>query len=289
MVMHQVGNTLDRVADSVGSPDGWQPLPGRDASSSVFRAGDLVVKTRAASTFEAANLSRILDEVHGALSPIQLVPHVRWHYYDGETMASAFDYVPHSDRTVDPFEVGETLARAHRALVGIDIRTGETWAGFYGEYHEFAMTTPAVADAELRELGLQLLPYARRPEVPGPFHYVHRDLHPGNVIAAEHGLCLLDWDLAHAGSAVDDLAMTALLWAADSPAAPHRAAKDILAGYSRTTSKTYTLNDPDVGPAIALAGLRQGIAAWYTDQGNCSAAYWPFVRQRTRTAVDLMM
>jgi aminoglycoside phosphotransferase (APT) family kinase protein len=288
VVVQHVGNTLDRVAEAFGSPDHWEPLPGRDPGSSAFRAGDAVVKTRVVPAFEAENLGQTLDAVHGRLSPLQLVPRIRWQCYDGETLASIFDHIPHSGRTADAVEVGETLARAHQALAGIDVRTGEMWAGFYGEYHEFAMTTAAVADDELRELGLQLLPYARRAEVPGPYHYVHRDLHPGNVIYAEQGLCLVDWDLAHAGSAVDDLAMTALLWAADSSGPPHRIAADVLIGYSTIAGKRYMLGDPDVRPAIALAGLRQGIAAWYTDQGNCSAAYWPFVRRRSRIAVELM-
>lgn len=36
-----------------------------------------------------------------------------------------------------------------------------------------------------------------------------------------------------------------------------------------------------------MAGLRQGIAGWYADAGDTSAAYWPRIRQRMRVAAEL--
>lgn len=288
MVTRRAENTLDLVTGELGPQDRWNRLPGRDTGAAAYSVDGLVVKIRTIAEYEAAGLCRSLDAVHSALAPLHLAPHTRWHCYDGETLATVFDHVPHTGQAVAPTEIGAALACAHQALAGIEVRTAEPWVGFYGEHHEFAMTTRAVADKELRDLGLALLPHARRTKVPGPCHYVHRDLHPGNVFASKHGPCLVDWDLAHAGSAVDDLAMTAVMWAAESAGPPRRVAQDILAGYNAVSGRDYTLGSEVVRPAIALAGLRQGIAAWHTDQGDCSAAYWPFVRLRTRIAAFLV-
>lgn len=288
MVVRHVADSREYVVARFGDPGDWHPLPGRDTVSEVFRTGDHVVKVQTLAPFEASMLSRVLRDVHGALAPRRLAPELRWICYDGATMATAFAHVPPAAAPADPESVGAALARAHGALARVGGRTSEPWVGFYGEHHEFAMTTPAVADEELRELGLRLLSYARRGDVPGPYHYVHRDLHPGNVVAGADGPCLVDWDLAHVGSAVDDLAMTACMWAAESPGPPDETAGRVLAGYSEQAGVAYTLRQPVMRAAIALAGLRQGVAAWFTDHGDCAAPYWPFVRRRIRVAAQLL-
>jgi hypothetical protein len=268
--------------------EGWTRLPGRDNESTVDRVGEHVVKIRPATPFAAVHLARAFADVHRALAADRLAPALELACYDGEHLATVHSRVPATAGRADPTAVGAALARCHRLLGGVPVRAGSPWIGFYGEYAEFAALVPAVDDEEIRVLGAALLPHARRSGASGPPQYVHRDLHPGNVLAGPDGVCFVDWELIHAGSALDDLAMTALMWAAESDDAPWRTVGRILAGYAAGGGAQYRPGDAGLTAALALAGLRQGVGGWFTDEGLCTAPYWPYLRKRLRTAAALL-
>jgi hypothetical protein len=285
--MLTVPDARRHVVDVLGAGE-WIRLPGRDNASTVDRVGDLVVKIRPASLFEATHLSRAFEDVHRVLAADSLAPSLHLTCYDGQELATVCGLIDATAAKPAPGAVGAALARCHRLLADVPVRAGSPWIGFYGEFAEFAALIPAVDDDEIRRLGTALLPYTRRSGVPGPPQYVHRDLHPGNVLSGPDGVCFIDWELVHAGAALDDLAMTALMWAAESDDPPWRTVGRMLAGYAEGGGPLHRPDDPGLITALGIAGLRQGVGGWFTDEGACTAPYWPYIRRRIRTAVTLL-
>lgn len=275
------------VSRAVGTQE-WVPLPGRDGISDVYAVGDSVVKLSPMTTFEATMLGRTLEEVHAALAPHGLAPAVRLVCYDGAHLGTVCSRVDEHPSSLPPEAVGGALARCHALLAGIPARWSSPWVGFYGEYAEFRAVIPAVEDDELRTLGTALLPHARRTPDWATSHYVHRDLHPANVLAGPQGPCFVDWDMVHVGTPLDDLAMTALMWAADGAADARDTVARILTGYRAVDDRSPALDSTPMRQALAVAGLRQGIGGWFTDEGRCEAPYWPYIRRRIRAAVELV-
>jgi aminoglycoside phosphotransferase (APT) family kinase protein len=283
-----VSDSRAHVMQAVGAGV-WEPLPGRDGVSRVHAVDDRVVKVSPMAEFEATMLSRTLEDVHAVLAPHGLAPSVELICYDGSLLGTVFSRIDgRSAPPPTPKAVGGALARCHTLLADLPARWSTPWVGFYGEYQEFRSVVPAVEDDELRELGIALLPHARRRLDDSVRHYVHRDLHPANVVAGPHGPCFVDWDLVHVGTPLDDLAMTALMWAAESTAEPSSTVGRMLAGYRAEGGRTPELNSTPMRQALAVAGLRQGIGGWFTDEGRCDAPYWPYIRRRIRTAVRLI-
>lgn len=281
-----VTDVRKHVEAFLGTAD-WVPVPGRDGVSDVHIAGAHVVKIRPVTAFYAELLGLAFHDVHDALAPLGLAPSLELACYDGEALATVCGHVDSTPERPTPGAVGEALARTHRRLAGVPARSSYPWIGYYGEHAEFARVVPAVADDELRRLGTALLPHCRRTSVPGPAHYVHRDLHPDNVVAGAGGPCFIDWEMVHAGAALDDLAMTALMWAAESAEPAAETVERMLAGYAAAGGTTYELDSPEFRTALALCGLRQGIGGWFSDEGTCTAPYWPYLRARIRTAAEL--
>jgi aminoglycoside phosphotransferase (APT) family kinase protein len=287
--MVRVPDTKTHVTSLSGGAD-WLPLAGRDGASDVYAVGDQVVKLRALTPFEARLLAIAFTDVHGALAPTGLAPELHMMCYDGEVFATSCELVtePVPALRPAPEDLGAALAEVHLHMAGVPGRSTQPWIGYYGEHHEFSMITPSIEDDELRELGTRLLPHAVRGDVPGPVHYVHRDVHPGNVVIGGRGPCFVDWDLVHIGSALDDLAMTTCLWAAETDAPASDTAERIIDGYAKAGHTRYALDAEPFRSAVALAGLRQGVGAWYSDEGACDAPYWPWVRRRIRAAVEIV-
>lgn len=264
------------------------PLTNSDGMSSSFRSDDVVVKVRPCSPFEAEHLVGCFTSLNRHLVPLLLAPKVRRTLHDGTTFATVFDFVEGTAQMSDLGAVGTALGRAHVALQGHTTRT-LPWTGNFGERFEFKRLLDAMPHGELRDAGLNLVTRVNRSEPPGPVTLVHRDAHPRNVVWRAPGCpVFLDWDLAHTGSAIDDLAMTALMWATDVPRGdPLKAVSTIVNGY-RSVAGSFQFTEDDFWDAFAIAGLRQGIAGWYTDEGDTSAVYWPFVRNRTLMAANMI-
>lgn len=267
-------------------------LPGLDPTSVSWVCADgLVAKCSRIAPFRAALLRRTQQAVHNALAPIGVTPTLHEAAYDRERRLFTALFSWHEP--VGPAEaadIGATLAAAHEGLAGVTETATFPWIGFYGEQAEFGAVLPGVADPEVRELGERLLPYAARPPRADALQLVHRDLHRNNVVRAGDGIKLIDWDMAHLGRVDDDLAATVCCVVADSPdeAITADAASLVGAYRSRTGAAWADLEHPALRAAIALAGLRQGVAGWYTDEGDTSARYWPRIRQRMRIAVALL-
>jgi aminoglycoside phosphotransferase (APT) family kinase protein len=119
---------------------------------------------------------------------------------------------------------------------------------------------------------------------------VHRDLHRNNVLRSTDGILLLDWDMSHVGRTDDDLATTVCCVVADSDPADRSAdAARLVAAYREETGVDWALLEhPRLRASIALAGLRQGVAGWYSDEGDTSAGYWPRIRRRMHVAAELL-
>jgi Phosphotransferase enzyme family len=279
---------MDRIADFTGDAE-WLPAGGADTESETFLVGSHVVKIRHTGAFQSRLTGHILSDVHSALHGTGLAPElVTLIWLDGmlvtvhERVSS--EYVP------DPGEIGDALARAHRRLAERPPCWTYPWVGFYGEHPEFAAITPAIEDDDLRAAAAALLPHARRPPPAGPVQYVHRDVHMSNVLGTADGACLIDWELAHTGLALDDAAMALCCLAAGWDAGTRAdAGREFLAGYrAHADDSRISLADPAFRAAIALSGLRQGVAAWFDDEGSCVHPYWPAVRLRMQVAGDLL-
>lgn len=286
MVTTVVTDVRKHVEAVFGAED-WVPVPGRDGVSDVHVVGAHVVKIRPVTAFYAELLGQAFEDVHHALAPFGLAPALELVCYDGESLATVCGHVDSAPERPTPEAVGGSLATAHRHLADVPARSSHPWIGYYGEHAEFAYVVPAVADEELRRLGAALLPHSRRVSVPGPAQYVHRDLHPENVLAGPDGPCFVDWEMVHAGAALDDLAMTALMWAAESPEPAAETVRRMLAGYAAAGGTSYELESQEFRAALALCGLRQGIGGWFSDEGTCTAPYWPYLRARIHTAMRL--
>jgi Phosphotransferase enzyme family len=276
------------VAGLAGDAE-WLPADGADSESETFLVGRYVVKIRCTGTFLARLTGRILTDVHGALRGTGLAPEMVDLCWINDQLVSVHERVTAQHRP-EPGEIGDALAQAHCRLAAVPPRWTYPWLGFYGEYAEFAAVTPAIEDDWLRQQALALLPAARRPAPAGPLQYIHRDLHASNVLGTAAGVCLIDWELAHTGLALDDAAMAlcclAVSW---EPGERSAAAIEFLAGYRRRAGDDrIDLGHAGFRPAVALSGLRQGAAAWFDDEGICTGAYWPAVRARMLVARELL-
>jgi Phosphotransferase enzyme family len=277
-----------RLAGLTGDAQ-WLPAGGADSESQTFLVGRHVVKVRCTGPFLAGLTGHILSDVHRALRGSGLAPELVDLCWINGQLVSVHERVTAVYRP-DPGEIGDALARAHGLLAAVPPRWTYPWLGFYGEYAEFAAVTPAIEDDWLREQAAALLCAARRPPPAGPLQYVHRDLHASNVLGTAAGVCLIDWELAHTGLALDDAAMAlcclAAAWERGERAA---AAAQFLASYRRRSGdERADLGNGSFRPAVALSGLRQGVAAWFDDEGVCTQAYWPAVRARTLVARELL-
>jgi hypothetical protein len=278
----------DRVTGLIGDAE-WLPAGGTDSESQTFLVGRHVVKIRYTGSFLAGLTGRILTDVHRALRGTGLAPELVELCWIDAQLISVHERVTAEYRPV-PGEIGDALARAHHQLAAMAARWTYPWLGFYGEYAEFGAVIPAIEDDSLREQALALLPTARRPPPAGPVQYVHRDLHASNVLGTVSGVCLIDWELAHTGLALDDAAM-ALCCLAESWAPSERpgAALEFLAAYRRRAGDDRAdLGDAGFRSAVALSGLRQGVAAWFDDEGVCDQPYWSAVRARMQLARELL-
>jgi hypothetical protein len=277
-----------RLAGLTGDAE-WLPAGGADSESETFLVGRYVVKIRCTGTFLAGLTGHILADVHGALNGTGLAADLVDLRWVGDQLVTVHERVAAGYRP-EPGEIGDALARVHARLAAVQARWTYPWLGFYGEHAEFAAVTPAVEDDFLREQGLALLAAAQRPPVTGPWQYVHRDLHARNVLGTTAGACLIDWEMAHAGLALDDVAMAACClgesWA---PGERPAAVSEFLAAYRRRSGDDRAgLGDTGFRAAVALSGLRQGVAAWFDDEGVCTEAYWTAVRARMLVARELL-
>ncbi|MEA2173470.1 MAG: hypothetical protein QOD00_1062 [Blastocatellia bacterium] len=267
----------------------WEPLGGLDTYSATWGVGPCVVKARRINEFEGRMLLHSLSDIHAALSASRLAPRLLSIHYDGEALFCEYERVE-TVGPASPHEAGFALARAHELLVNVPVRHTLAWTGFYGEYDEFKFLVPLVEDAPIRRLAGRLLPHTKRREHTSPARYIHRDLNPTNLLKAADGVRLIDWEMAHGGHAEDDVAMS-LCCLADGCREGEEAAiaLEFLKGYGTAAPAQWlSLDHPALRAAVALAGLRQAVAGWFSDEGETTADYWPHVRHRLATACRLL-
>lgn len=278
----------ERHVGTTGSHIEWSLLGGLDRNSVVWDAGEKVVKVRQISPFEAKMLMRALSDIHSKLAPAHLVPRLLSIQYDGRLLVSVFERISVVG-SLEPTEVGFVLGRAHSLLAGVPVRKTSAWSGYYGEYREFRFLIPIIEDESIRQRAEQLLPIACNRELTQPVHYIHRDLNPNNVLVATDGIRLIDWDMTHGGHREDDVAM-ALCCLSDLSIAGAEVvlAADFLHGYREALPTVWSrLDHPLLRSAIALAGLRQAVAGWFSDEGDTSAKYWKNIHRRLEAACTL--
>lgn len=267
----------------------WNRLGGLDTDSLVWQVGSSVVKATSMLPFQAQTHAVMLRQIHGALAPEGLAPALLFCEYDGERLVSIFEFlVPIADAS--PRAIGEALGRAHAILVRMPVRSSRPWVGFYGEWPEFSKLVPLMKDRSLQRSASQLLPLTVNRDHTAQSHYIHRDLGLSNTVRTQSAIALIDWDMAHAGYAIDDLAMTISCLGADflGKVHPCQLASEVLEGYAHANAASRVgLAQPEFISAIALAGLRQAVAGWYSDQGDTTAPYWPNIRKRLSVACEL--
>ncbi len=278
-----------RALAAVGESADPRPLVGLDPNSTVLRAGNHVGKVSGVVGLEAQFLTKALAAIHARLAPFGLAPHLSVLQVLPCGVLQVYQYIAPSGDHVW-FGSGRALAQAHRLLAGIRPSTGWPWVGFYGESFEFRAIVPAITDADTREACLRLLPFCARSPSPDPAQYVHRDASPANTIPLPGGrACLIDWDMAHPGLPVDDLAMAVCMISDRESASLEEASEQFVAGYRAEVPYDWAdLEHPSFRAALALAGLRQAGAGWFSDLGDSGAPYWEHVRRRTQAALQLI-
>lgn len=267
----------------------WKPLGGLDTNSAVWDVGERIVKAHRMPSFRARMLMRALQDIHACLSPRHLAPQLISMSYDDSTLVMEFERIEVSG-IASPSEVGFALGKAHAYLERMPIKRTLAWSGFYGEFHEFRFLVPLVEDDTIRKQAERVLPLSQYRERTEPVHYIHRDLNPENVLKAGERAYLIDWEMAYGGHREDDVAMAICCLADSCEAGKEREiAINFLKGYRQTSSAAWTvLEHPVLRSAIALAGLRQAVAGWFSDEGDTSASYWLNIRNRLKTACILL-
>ncbi len=263
-------------------------LQGSSGISELWATKQYVVKFTRTSAVVAAETADRLQRVHDALCPEGLAPALiaarvvneglLTIYTRGECMGSA-----------NFGEIGKTLACAHAILAGVPVSSPSTWIGHIGEAEDFEQSLEQVSDQELADSGKHLIELARRAASPDPIQYVHRDLHPCNILKVRKHIWLIDWEMSYGGTVIDDVAMTVCLLCDNRPPSTWKPiARSFLAAYRKESGAVWAdLTNSRLQAAIAVAGLRQGIAGWITDGGDVSGPYWPNLRHRTRVALKL--
>lgn len=267
----------------------WKPLGGLDTDSAVWEVDGRIVKAHRVPPFRARMLMRALHDIHACLSPRHLAPRLISMSYDGTTFVMEFERVEASGIAL-PAEVGFALGKAHTHLEHIPIKSTLAWTGFYGEFHEFRFLVPLVEDAAIRQQAERILGLSQYRERTDPVHYIHRDLNPSNVLRTSENVYLIDWEMAYGGHREDDVAM-AICCLADlcETGEEKDLANGFLEGYRQALAVAWAeLEHPVLRSAIALAGLRQAVAGWFSDGGDTSASYWPNIRNRLKTACILL-
>jgi len=287
-LQQRLGQAAAAVLEGLDQGGKWQPLAGLDSDSAVWEVEGRIVKARRLSPFRAGMLKTALSDIHAALAPAGLTPRLLSITYHDDILVSEFERID-ATGPAHPGEIGFALGCCHRLLAAVSIRSTVAWTGFYGEFQEFRFLVPLVTDNSLRERATRLLPAARYREHTEPVHYIHRDLNPMNVLKGARGVRILDWEMAYGGHREDDVAMAICCLADSSVAGSEEGiATEFLAGYRISLPTPWaTLSHPLLRSAIALAGLRQAVAGWFTDEGDTSASYWPNIRKRLETACQL--
>ena len=149
---------------------------------------------------------------------------------------------------------------------------------------------PLVEDLYIRDFAKKLLPLTFNRPHTGKIHYIHRDLNPGNVLVTTKGACIIDWNMTHFNYREDDVAMTicCLCDNCEDNIETTIASKFLEGYYSIIREDWCELNHPILKAAIAIAGLRQAVSGWYTDQGDTSLSYWKNIYHRIKTACTLL-
>ena len=255
----------------------------------MWKVADRVVKARYVSPFQARMLIDALSDIHSCLAPVKLAPTLRSLIFDNSILVLEYDYIERQG-IAKPEDLGFALGKAHASLTDIPVKYTLAWAGFYGEFYEFRFLVPLVEDTAIRKQAEQLLPHTLNRVHTLPVHYIHRDLNPDNSIPTENGVCLIDWEMTCGGHREDDVAMTICCFA-DSESASHedKIAADFLEGYRQALPVPWAdLSHPVLRSSIALAGLRQAVAGWFSDEGVTTAEYWINIRKRLRFACNLL-
>jgi serine/threonine protein kinase len=264
---------------------------GGSTDSSVWRHCDKIIKIWNQSNFNLQILARTLANIHKFLSCAHLVPKLdSLSFATDNHLIGIFEYLEPCEERFDPEAVGMTLAKVHLALETVPIGGTLSWVGFYGEYDEFKFLTPYVTDNSIKEVANFLLPYCKFRTHTDFIHYLHRDLNPTNIIYQPNHIRFIDWDMAYPGFREDDVAMS-LICLLDNCANGDEIvwANKFLFGYQKIFPQSWvSLQSEILRAAIAVSGLRQAVAGWYTDQGDTTAGYWINIRHRINVAALLL-
>lgn len=261
---------------------------GLDTNNRVFERNNLILKITFIESFYSSMYVNALNDIHATLHPLNIAPKLQWMKYREPYLITIFDKL----ETVGyptAFEIGETLAKAHIALQEIPVKKSYPWIGFYGTPDEFKIIIPQITHQEIRKKSEILLSKAEKYQIVETHQYIHRDLNPTNIIKTNNGLNIIDWDMAHGGYCIDDLAMSICCLA------PYKNNESLLDfyfefinGYRQYKNKEWICTyEKNIIPAIAIAGLRQAVGGWFTDKGDLSNSYWPNIMNRLNTSIKL--
>lgn len=175
--------------------DQWQPLHGGRVNA-VWRVGDMVVKQFQPGGGSPLFPNDYLDEAAALalLAPVGLAPKLLAQGQDW----LAYSYCPGSTWQNGADQVAATLNRLHQAPVSA---------------HRFRSSPNGSAQllAQAKMIAAQCTQTLPPPPsdmniAPGPTSLIHGDLVPGNMIAHNGQLTLIDWQCPAIGDPVEDIA-----------------------------------------------------------------------------------
>ena len=282
------GKSIHEILQRDWQRDDWEKLHGLDPNNQVWCRRGMILKITSIEKFYALMLKDALADIHSALAPLKVVPALLWITYKEPYLITGFEKLEEIG-TSSAFAIGMTLAKAHCGLENIPVRKTYPWIGFYGEPHEFKMLIPHVKDTQIRTKAKYLLSKITIRNHTNLVHYIHRDMNPSNVINTKNGVFLIDWDMAHGGYRIDDVAMAICCLAQqDDTCLLMDFYSEFIEGYRQYIRVDWAdCSSAELLSAIALAGLRQAVAGWFTDKGDLSGLYWPNILKRLDTAIEL--